>query len=116
MAKTIDALLREVGMERFFLYVHDFGSAVAYVLAIKYPERVLGLIIQNGNAHEEGLGELQSSFFGLGLPQNGCEVRIVDVGPLEPGNIHSAALRSLKSAMGRGRSFTVRSSSTSEPS
>lgn len=57
MAKTIDALLGEIGMDRFFVYVHDFGSPVAYALAMKYPERVLGLIVQNGNAHEEGLGE-----------------------------------------------------------
>lgn len=57
MARTIDALTREIGMDRFFLYVHDFGSPVAYALALKYPERVLGLIIQNGNAHDEGLGE-----------------------------------------------------------
>jgi pimeloyl-ACP methyl ester carboxylesterase len=56
MAQTIEALTREVGMERFFLYVHDFGSPVAYALALKYPERVLGLIVQNGNAHDEGLG------------------------------------------------------------
>ncbi|HEY9012300.1 MAG TPA: alpha/beta hydrolase, partial [Devosia sp.] len=42
---------------RLFLYVHDFGSAVAYNLALSRPERVLGLIIQNGNAHEEGHGE-----------------------------------------------------------
>ncbi|WP_274631303.1 alpha/beta fold hydrolase [Arvimicrobium flavum] len=56
MAETIDTLMREIGMDRFFLYVHDFGSPVAYALALKYPDRVLGLIIQNGNAHEEGLG------------------------------------------------------------
>jgi pimeloyl-ACP methyl ester carboxylesterase len=56
MAQTIDALAREIGMERFFLYVHDFGAPVAYYLAMARPDRVLGLIIQNGNAHEEGLG------------------------------------------------------------
>jgi pimeloyl-ACP methyl ester carboxylesterase len=56
MARTIDALTREIGMERFFLYVHDFGAPVAYYLAMPRPDRVLGLIIQNGNAHEEGLG------------------------------------------------------------
>jgi pimeloyl-ACP methyl ester carboxylesterase len=56
MAEAIDALTREAGMVQFFLYVHDFGSAVAYPLALKYPERILGLIVQNGNAHEEGLG------------------------------------------------------------
>jgi pimeloyl-ACP methyl ester carboxylesterase len=73
MAKTIESFLREVGMERYFLYVHDFGSAVAYALAIKYPERVLGLIIQNGNAHEEGLGEpwnLVRSYWVEPTPEN----------------------------------------------
>ncbi|TSD86715.1 alpha/beta hydrolase [Mycobacterium sp. KBS0706] len=56
MARTVDALTREIGLERFFLYVHDFGAPVAYALALARPDRVLGLIIQNGNAHEEGLG------------------------------------------------------------
>lgn len=73
MAETIDGLLGEVGMERFFLYVHDFGSPVAYALALKYPERVLGLIIQNGNAHEEGLGEpwnLVKSYWAEPTPEN----------------------------------------------
>lgn len=73
MAETIDALLREVGMDRFFLYVHDFGSPVAYALALKYPERVLGLIVQNGNAHEEGLGtpwDLVKSYWADLTPAN----------------------------------------------
>ena len=73
MAETIEALLREVGMDRFFLYVHDFGSPVAYALAMKYPERVLGLIIQNGNAHEEGLGapwEPVKSYWADPTPEN----------------------------------------------
>jgi len=56
MAQTIDALTQQIGLERFFLYVHDFGAPVAYYLALAHPERVLGLIIQNGNAHEQGLG------------------------------------------------------------
>jgi pimeloyl-ACP methyl ester carboxylesterase len=56
MARTVDALTREIGMERLFLYIHDFGAPVAYDLALARPDRVLGLIIQNGNAHEEGMG------------------------------------------------------------
>lgn len=56
MGRTIEALCDELGLDRYFLYVHDFGSAVAYNLALRHPDRVLGLIIQNGNAHEEGLG------------------------------------------------------------
>lgn len=56
MARTIDALTREIGLERFFVYIHDFGAPVAYHLALARPDRVLGLIIQNANAHQEGLG------------------------------------------------------------
>lgn len=73
MARTIEGLLGAVGVERFYLYVHDFGSAVAYALAAKYPERVLGLIIQNGNAHEDGLGEpwnLVKAYWADPTPEN----------------------------------------------
>lgn len=56
MARTIDTLTRQIGLKRFFLYIHDFGAPVAYYLALNRPDRVMGLIIQNGNAHEEGLG------------------------------------------------------------
>lgn len=73
MAETIGMLMREIGMDRFYLYVHDFGSPVAYALALKYPERVLGLIIQNGNAHEEGLGtpwDLVRSYWANPTPAN----------------------------------------------
>lgn len=57
IGRTIDAFTRAVGLERFFLYVHDFGAPVAYHLALTHPDRILGLVVQSGNAHEEGLGE-----------------------------------------------------------
>ena len=56
VSETIDHFTQAIGLDRIFLYVHDYGSAVAYHLALQRPERVLGLIIQNGNAHPEGLG------------------------------------------------------------
>jgi pimeloyl-ACP methyl ester carboxylesterase len=73
MARTIDALTRRIGLERFFLYVHDFGAPVAYYLALARPDRVLGLIIQNGNAHEEGLGpdwEPNKAYWADPTPEN----------------------------------------------
>jgi pimeloyl-ACP methyl ester carboxylesterase len=73
IAHTIDAFTKELGLERFFLYVHDFGAPVAYHLALDRPERVLGLIIQNGNAHEEGLGEAwdtAKAYFAAPTPEN----------------------------------------------
>ena len=58
LGQTIDAFTEAVGLERFFLYVHDYGAPVAYYLALTRPDRILGLIIQNGNAHEEGLAHI----------------------------------------------------------
>lgn len=73
MARTIDGLTQQIGLERFFLYVHDFGAPVAYELALARPDRVLGLIIQNGNAHEEGLGpdwEPNKAYWADPTPEN----------------------------------------------
>jgi pimeloyl-ACP methyl ester carboxylesterase len=58
IANTFDALIEAVGLERMFLYVHDYGAAVAYRLATRRPERVLGLIVQNGSSHDEGMHKI----------------------------------------------------------
>src|SRR5262249_32869855 len=55
-ADLIEALLSRLGVERFHLYVHDFGGNVALHLATRAPRRIRGLIIQNANAHESGMG------------------------------------------------------------
>lgn len=56
LADTIERFLEQLGVEELFVYLHDFGAAVGYHLATRRPERVLGLVVQNGNAHEDGLG------------------------------------------------------------
>lgn len=56
LGRTIGIFAEAVGLERYFLYAHDYGAPVAYCLALAHPDRVLGIIVQNGNAHEEGLG------------------------------------------------------------
>ncbi|GIG90415.1 alpha/beta fold hydrolase [Plantactinospora endophytica] len=58
---TVENLLDRLGIERFFVYLHDFGAPVGYHLATRAPDRVRGLIVQSGNAHEDGLGEQWSS-------------------------------------------------------
>lgn len=73
IADTMESFIDELGLDRLFLYVHDFGAPVAYRLAMRRPERVLGLIVQNGNAHEEGLGEAwdtAKAFWADPSPQN----------------------------------------------
>jgi pimeloyl-ACP methyl ester carboxylesterase len=54
--ELIDGLLEKLHVARAFLYVHDFGAPVALDLAMRDPARVLGLVIQNANAHHTGLG------------------------------------------------------------
>jgi pimeloyl-ACP methyl ester carboxylesterase len=46
----------ELGVRRFALYLHDFGSQIGLRLAIQAPERVVALIIQNGDIYEDALG------------------------------------------------------------
>lgn len=54
-ADITDTLLTRLAVPRYALYVMDYGAPVGYRLALKHPERVTALVIQNGNAYEEGL-------------------------------------------------------------
>ncbi|MFH8992487.1 alpha/beta fold hydrolase [Streptomyces sp. NPDC017940] len=46
-----------VGLDRFALYVQDYGAPIGLRLALAHPERVTAIVTQNGNAYEEGLGK-----------------------------------------------------------
>lgn len=54
----VNALIVRLGGTRYAMYVMDYGAPVGYRLAPKHPDRVTALIVQNGNAYSEGLGEL----------------------------------------------------------
>src|SRR5262245_27930051 len=61
LADVIDEFTQTLNLERYSVYVQDYGAPVGYRLAVKHPERVQALIVQNGNAYEEGLrGEFSS--------------------------------------------------------
>lgn len=51
-----------LALDSYSLYVMDYGAPVGYRLALKEPEAVEALIIQNGNAYEEGLLEFWDVF------------------------------------------------------
>jgi pimeloyl-ACP methyl ester carboxylesterase len=54
-ADVVDDLLQKLGVKQYALYLMDYGAPVGYRLALKHPDRVTALIVQNGNAYEEGL-------------------------------------------------------------
>ncbi len=55
--ELVDGLLDQLEVKSYLMYVMDYGAPVGWRLALKHPERVTGLIVQNGNAYEEGLTE-----------------------------------------------------------
>jgi len=53
----VDELLFGVlGLKSLRMYVQDYGAPVGYRVAVKHPEAIAGLIVQNGNAYAEGIG------------------------------------------------------------
>src|SRR5258708_37964673 len=57
LAGTIEAFTEALTIERYALYVFDYGAPTGFRLAMAHPERVAAIISQNGNAYEEGLGD-----------------------------------------------------------
>lgn len=62
IANVVDKFTQALKLERYSLYVMDYGAPVGYRLAVKHPERVQALIVQNGNAYEEGLRDFWNPF------------------------------------------------------
>ncbi len=57
MTNVVEELTEKLALTRYSMYVMDYGAPIGYRLALRHPERVAGLIVQNGNAYEEGLRE-----------------------------------------------------------
>ncbi|MEE8132153.1 MAG: alpha/beta fold hydrolase [Nitrososphaerales archaeon] len=55
--EIIKKFTEELGLEKYSLYVMDYGAPIGFRLVLKHPERVQSFIVQNGNAYEEGLLE-----------------------------------------------------------
>src|ERR1700728_360217 len=55
LALTIDAFTQALKIDRYAIYVFDYGAPTGFRLAMAHPERVTAIISQNGNAYEEGL-------------------------------------------------------------
>lgn len=55
LAATVQAFVEKLDMKRFAIYIFDYGAPVGLRLAMNNPEKITGIISQNGNAYEEGL-------------------------------------------------------------
>ena len=57
IAEVIDDFRQAIGIEKFFMYVFDYGAPIGFRAALKHPESILGIVSQNGNVYREGLGK-----------------------------------------------------------
>jgi len=57
LAAVIDRFTEQIGLDRYGIYIFDYGAPVGLRLALAHPERITTIISQNGNAYEEGLSQ-----------------------------------------------------------
>jgi pimeloyl-ACP methyl ester carboxylesterase len=58
LALTMEAFTRELEIDRYAIYVLDYGAPVGFCLAMAHPDRVTAIVSQHGNAYEESLGDI----------------------------------------------------------
>jgi pimeloyl-ACP methyl ester carboxylesterase len=55
LAAVVEEFTAILGLSKYALYVQDYGAPVGYRLASRHPDRVTAIVVQNGNAYDEGL-------------------------------------------------------------
>jgi len=55
LAQLVDRFTEMLGLERYALYVQDYGAPIGFRLAAAHPERITAIVVQNGNAYDEGI-------------------------------------------------------------
>ena len=55
LAEIVETFTEQLGLERYTIYLMDYGAPVGFRLATANPEKVDAFIVQNGNAYDEGL-------------------------------------------------------------
>lgn len=78
LADVVDKLIEKIGLKQYSLYLMDYGAPVGFRLATAHPERVGALIIQNGNAYEEGLLDFWKpirAYWAERTPENAAPLR-----------------------------------------
>ncbi|GAA3117535.1 alpha/beta fold hydrolase [Planomonospora alba] len=79
LADVTEGLVRGLGLTRFVMYVFDFGAPVGFRIAERHPEWIAGLVVQNGNAYEDGLSDGARDFIALRPETPGAEETVRDL-------------------------------------
>jgi putative NADH-flavin reductase/pimeloyl-ACP methyl ester carboxylesterase len=79
LADVIEEFCRVLELDRFAMYVFDFGAPVGFRLAARHPDWIAGLVVQNGNAYEAGLSPFAREFAALRPEDEGAEGKIRDI-------------------------------------
>ncbi|TXJ78987.1 alpha/beta hydrolase [Streptomyces lavendulae] len=87
LADIVEGFTERLGLRRFAMYLFDFGAPVGFRLALRHPERIAGLVVQNGNAYEEGLSDAARAFTALTPDTPGAEQAVLDL--LAPGSVRA---------------------------
>lgn len=56
VAACIQEFVDKIGLDQYYIYLHDYGSSIGLRMCVRKPGQMRGIIVQNGNAYEEGLG------------------------------------------------------------
>jgi pimeloyl-ACP methyl ester carboxylesterase len=56
LSACINAFTEAIKLESFAIYLHDYGCPIGLRLCVSHPEKIAGIIVQNGNAYDEGIG------------------------------------------------------------
>jgi pimeloyl-ACP methyl ester carboxylesterase len=83
LADVVEGFVDRLGLTRFALYLFDFGAPIGFRLVSRHPERVAGLVVQNGNAYAEGLSDVAREFIALTPETPGGERTILDLFTLD---------------------------------
>ena len=62
LTDVMDDFLNAIGVQKYSIYVMDYGSPVGFRLFVKHPERIQAIVSQNGNAYDEGLSPFWAEF------------------------------------------------------
>ncbi|QIJ65873.1 alpha/beta hydrolase [Streptomyces sp. JB150] len=79
LTDVVEGFTARLGLTRYVLYLFDFGAPVGLRLARRHPERVAGLVVQNGNAYLDGLSDAARAFTALTPDTPGAEQTVLDL-------------------------------------